>query len=301
MNQQKNIIRNLIMIVSLLIIGSGLISAQDKIAINTTINSTGCNSTSATFTVSKQSSGFAYTWTCSTAGKVDESLGTGATITKSFTKGGLYLIHLHSQNDILGTQQDTSATLIVEPYAYLTTTAIDGSSGQVSFSLHYATGNTYAIDFGDGASATISASTTTHTYTKQGVYKAIITATGSSCSNKDTIPVKVISSYFSDTTYVVGTDSINMFPNVFSPNDDNSNDIFYIPTNGNSEYTLEVYNQGGMLVYKSVSPLIQWDGRLLNNDKAKQGLYFYIVKLNGEALPKDGKKGKKVHPLMLYR
>jgi hypothetical protein len=300
MNYQKNNLKIFIMIVSLLTIGSGLTSAQNAIAINTTINSTSCNSTSATFTVSKQSSGYTYTWTCITAGKAEESLGTGASVSKIFSNGGLYLIQLHSQNDILGTQQDTTTTLIVEPYAYLTTTAIDESTGKISFTLHYTAGNTYSIDFGDGTSSTVSSSSTTHTYTKQGVYRAIITATGSTCSNKDTVAVKVTSSYFTDTTYVVGSDSINMFPNVFSP-DGEKYKLFQIPTNGKNEYTLEIYNQGGILVYKSVSPLIQWDGRLLNNEKAKQGLYFYIIRLNGEALPKDSKKGKKVHPLMLYR
>lgn len=102
--------------------------------------------------------------------------------------------------------------------------------------------------------------------------------------------------------------NITMFPNVFTPNGDSNNDVFTIPTpiksykegDAKNEYTFEVFNKGGMLIYKSVSPSIYWDGRAMNGDWAKPGTYFYTVKLGSEYLP-IGDKGKKVHLLTIFK
>ncbi len=67
-------------------------------------------------------------------------------------------------------------------------------------------------------------------------------------------------------------------PNVFSPNEDNINDFFEVKTDGISTYSFAVYTRSGTLIYKTESPIIQWDGRSLSGHKMKNGIYFYIIR-----------------------
>jgi len=80
------------------------------------------------------------------------------------------------------------------------------------------------------------------------------------------------------------SDTLNL-PNVFSPNEDNVNDIFTVKTNGITSYSFSVYARSGNLIYKTESPAIIWDGRSLSGQKMKNGIYFYIIRqLDGEPL-----------------
>lgn len=66
-------------------------------------------------------------------------------------------------------------------------------------------------------------------------------------------------------------------PNVFTPNDDGLNDLFYVATDGNNIYNLRIYSRTGMLVYKSESKSIIWDGRLPGGEEVEQGIYYYTI------------------------
>lgn len=71
-------------------------------------------------------------------------------------------------------------------------------------------------------------------------------------------------------------------PNVFTPNQDGSNDCFYIfqPSSKLSECgEWAVYNRWGNKVFESSDPSACWDGSLMNGDAAKEGVYFYIFTL----------------------
>ena len=74
-------------------------------------------------------------------------------------------------------------------------------------------------------------------------------------------------------------------PNVFSPNNDGTNDFFNIFTNLAAEQTelLRVYDRWGELVYEGENvPLNDdregWDG-MINNQKASQGVYGWYAKI----------------------
>ena len=68
-----------------------------------------------------------------------------------------------------------------------------------------------------------------------------------------------------------------MVYNVFTPNDDGINDSFTVQTNGTTIYALNIFTIDGVLVFKSVSPTILWDGRLPSGLKASAGTYYYTI------------------------
>ena len=77
-------------------------------------------------------------------------------------------------------------------------------------------------------------------------------------------------------------------PNVFSPNGDNINDIFYVGgVKGYTSASIEVYNRWGKRVYsnseekdREFTQALFWDGRDMNSGEIlSDGVYYYIVNL----------------------
>ncbi len=68
-------------------------------------------------------------------------------------------------------------------------------------------------------------------------------------------------------------------PNVFTPNDDNINDIYLARnrSDGIKTVDMKIYNRYGQLVFETTDPDIRWDGRYKNtNDRVPSGVYYYI-------------------------
>lgn len=86
-------------------------------------------------------------------------------------------------------------------------------------------------------------------------------------------------------------------PDGFSPNGDTVNDTFRIPDIEflYPDYTLEIYNRYGNLLFKGNRNKSEWDGR--NSDSkntidgiAPNGVYFYIINFNkNNVAPKQGR------------
>lgn len=80
-------------------------------------------------------------------------------------------------------------------------------------------------------------------------------------------------------------------PDGFSPNEDGTNDTFRIPNIEfvYPDYTIEIYNRYGNLMYKGNRNKPNWDGKLSDASVnllgiAPNGVYFYVIQFN-----KDGK------------
>jgi gliding motility-associated-like protein len=65
-------------------------------------------------------------------------------------------------------------------------------------------------------------------------------------------------------------------PNAFSPDGDGVNEEFYPVSSGISEYTIEIFNRWGNLIYKSDAPNKPWNGKY-NNQLCKQDVYIYSI------------------------
>ena len=98
------------------------------------------------------------------------------------------------------------------------------------------------------------------------VYASIMNIYG--CSDTSEIIIRVTGCPFS-----------NMFlPNVFSPNDDQLNDIF-IPIgyfDDLTEYKMGIYNRWGEEIFQSNNVMVGWDGTK-NGYPAPMGSYIYLI------------------------
>ncbi|HTL80675.1 MAG TPA: gliding motility-associated C-terminal domain-containing protein [Bacteroidia bacterium] len=130
---------------------------------------------------------------------------------------------------------------------------------------------TWTWNFGDGNTST--QQNPTHFYTEAGTYHVCLIATSASgcadsiCSDVTVIPHGIIP------------------PNVFTPNDDNTNDVLVFK---NLEYypnsMIQIYDRWGVLVYENGNYLNDWNGnRNGGSSQCTDGTYYYI--LSGPNIP----------------
>lgn len=65
-------------------------------------------------------------------------------------------------------------------------------------------------------------------------------------------------------------------PKAFSPNDDGSNDMYKLRTDGIHQFEIKIFSKWGELVFECKNPEIGWDGRI-KGAKAPVGVYIYQV------------------------
>ena len=127
--------------------------------------------------------------------------------------------------------------------------------------------NNYNWDFGDGSS-TSPAINPNHTFTT-GTYTVTLTVSSGPCVS-------------TATTVIVVEDGLTIeIPNVFTPNADGSNDIFFIKSTGVKEISLQVFNRWGQKLFEFTGPKASWDGSTPGGKDVPEGTYFYFVKATG--------------------
>lgn len=109
-----------------------------------------------------------------------------------------------------------------------------------------------------------------HTFATEGLYSMQLTVNDSlGCKNSYSTP------------FSIAPDLI--IPEVFTPNNDGMNDYFYVPTNGRTDFSLQIFSSHGNLVFRSKAKSIIWDGKTMSGDEALPGTYYYIIEsLNGD-------------------
>ncbi len=77
--------------------------------------------------------------------------------------------------------------------------------------------------------------------------------------------------------------SVLTIPNVFTPNGDGVNDVFFLQTTNLTEITCLIYDRWGVKMYDVTSEKgnIEWDGKNFSNKDVPAGTYFYIIKAKG--------------------
>jgi gliding motility-associated-like protein len=107
------------------------------------------------------------------------------------------------------------------------------------------------------------------TFNTPGTYNVTLTATGVNCIDTTSL------------TIVVESATLIVVPNVFSPNNDNTNDAFTVQVEGVKEYNFSVFNRWGTLLFVSQNPSDSWNGKLSNGAECPAGTYFYVIKAVG--------------------
>ena len=91
-------------------------------------------------------------------------------------------------------------------------------------------------------------------------------------------------------TLSIGDDAPCEIPTIFTPNNDNVNDMFVIPclSTGNfSNNIVSVFNQWGDEVYRSTNYQNDWAGTY-NGEDLPVGTYYYVVDFANGQQPQDG-------------
>ena len=120
---------------------------------------------------------------------------------------------------------------------------------------------TFVWNFGDGQSSHLPI--VSHSYEIPGNYLVsfMVSNAGSSASSSLQIMVK---------------NKVEV-PNVFTPNGDGINDFLVLRTNGQTLYSLAIYNSSGTLVYKKDSYTFTWDGKSPSGVAVFPGVYYYVL------------------------
>ncbi|MGE0562053.1 MAG: gliding motility-associated C-terminal domain-containing protein [Flavobacteriales bacterium] len=90
----------------------------------------------------------------------------------------------------------------------------------------------------------------------------------SSCPDLSSVTVEICG----ETTIII--------PNVFTPNSDNSNDVFKIMGENLLSVNTQIYNRWGQLIFSWNTLDGFWDGKTTSGTNASEGTYYYIIKIN---------------------
>lgn len=137
----------------------------------------------------------------------------------------------------------------------------NGSNYQ--FTDHTSGAVSWIWDFGDGSGS--AAQAPSHTYSGiEDSYLVILEVTNANgCVGQGSKVVELFSEI--------------VVPNIFTPDNDGINDVFYIKAIGVKNYDLQIFNRWGNLVFTSNSPNVIWDGRS-DGKLMEEGVYFYKLK-----------------------
>ena len=142
--------------------------------------------------------------------------------------------------------------------------------------------------FGNGSILTTSSTAmTSMVYSNPGTYTVMLIATKGTCV---------------DTAYKtirVDIPSKLEVPNVFTPNGDGNNDVFFLKVANLKEINAVIIDRWGGKVYETTSSTgnIAWDGKNFAGAECAAGVYFYIIKAKG----KDDKDYEQKGNISLFR
>lgn len=72
-------------------------------------------------------------------------------------------------------------------------------------------------------------------------------------------------------------------PNIFTPNDDGKNDLFFVKSNGYNTLKCTIINRYGDVVYQFFGLNGNWDGYTPAGIPCVDGTYFVIVEVTNDA------------------
>jgi gliding motility-associated-like protein len=94
--------------------------------------------------------------------------------------------------------------------------------------------------------------------------------------------------YFIDNVSVIACDDsvINhtsslRIPNIFTPNNDQYNDVFQVAATNIADLNCVIYNRWGVKVWQIKGPAEAWDGHDLTGTACTPGVYYYVLSATG--------------------
>ena len=184
--------------------------------------------------------------------------------------------------DINGCEGIDSVTITIAPVPTASFSA-DPSAGlaplTISFTNSSSNATIYNWQFGDGS--TSAQENSSHDYLNSGVFTVWLFASNGICEDSISQLIQVLAP---------GEPEISV-PNVFTPNDDGSNDEWFISTQYISELDVLIFNRWGNEVANIEGINGTWNGKTQNGVDVTDGTYFYkyqATALNSEKLTGHG-------------
>jgi gliding motility-associated-like protein len=208
---------------------------------------------------------------------------TSAEPTHTYAEPGTYTITLEVESDCgsASAQQEVSVNIAQEIEAFFVTSQSDCNQATIAIDnqSQIPIGATISWDMGDGS--TFQGPLETYTFADTGRYEVTMTIIEPICD--------LISTYTQEVRVrpSASISEILDVPNVFTPNGDGKNEVFFPIENANNSVSLNVWDRWGKQVYSTTGSYKPWDGRGLSDESATDGVYFYILTYN---LVCDGKK-----------
>ncbi|MDO9185723.1 MAG: PKD domain-containing protein [Bacteroidia bacterium] len=199
-----------------------------------------------------------------------------------YTQTGTYSVTISgtdTNNCIGSTLISNMITVVDKPVADFSVSPLGviTANTAVSFTDASVNNNSTGWDFGDPASGindTSSLASPSHTYASAGIYCIdLIVQNTAGCLDS------------TNECITVTNDGSIAIPNVFTPNGDGKNDLFYITIIAVKELECTIYDRWGLKIKEWKTTDGSWDGRTKSGKMANDGVYFYVVK----ATANDGK------------
>ncbi len=219
---------------------------------------------------------------------VDNTIDSTSNLVYLFNNSGVYSI-----TQIVTDTNHCSDTLLKVNYvkvlpkpfaiAYVTPTQAEILHPQIVFVDSTLSNHSTNFSFGDGQFSNVLYNT--HTYSDTGYYNwQLVVANNYGCL--DTAKGRI---------YIEGSYTM-VAPNIFSPNDDNINDTWVPIVTGDkllvSNFSLNIFNRWGILVYENDDFNTGWNGRNKEGSNCKEGVYYFtIFYTNTETLERKFLKG----------
>jgi gliding motility-associated-like protein len=194
-----------------------------------------------------------------------------------YTSSGTYLVSITctDANGCVG-MNATPVTITVSPVPVanmsISPSGMVLPNTPVTFTDISTSGGNQFWNFGDPASTdnASSLSSDSHIYTSPGTYCISLVSTNlAGCSDS-----------VSECIVVAGEITFSV-PNVFTPNGDGNNDVFFISSTGVKELNCTIYDRWGLKIIELNSISAGWDGRTTSGSIATDGVYYYILNIEG--------------------
>ena len=220
----------------------------------------------------------------------DGNSSTSSTATNCYTNQGNYTVSIvcTDLNNCTDTATITNMiTVLPNPVANFTVSpsGVLPVNSTVSFTDISTNGGISSWNFGDPASGTntSSLSSDTHVFSNEGVFCIVLVASNTSgCADT------------ASECITIADEATIVIPNVFSPNGDFINDIFYFESSSVKELNCSIYDRWGLKIIEWTAlndAKTGWDGRTTSGSIASDGVYYFILNaktMNNKIIEEEG-------------
>lgn len=208
---------------------------------------------------------------------------TAATQNVSVTTNTTYTVTITDANSCT-TTATTTVNVLPSPSAAFTSNATNGVftlNGATSSLCFYGPSNVtnWGWNLNNTSTSTLQSPCVPVTSANAGTFCAeLIVMNSSGCLAQDSVCIEINDVYYS-------------IPNVFTPDNDGTNDGFIITNMGMETVRCKIYNRWGELIYEWDNPAGSWNGLTMNGNEAVDGVYYYtafMIDFQGKTYDESG-------------